>query len=307
MMSIRKHVVLVDEHGGPLAGMAPRLKELGFQILLVSDPNLLFETIRDVRKYSLVVINGAVIGRAATSFVSAIKEQHPELPVLFTSEAGAPVEFHAQKPDVVFSGPVLADTINEQAIRLLRESLYPNSIVDALKTIAAGTLSSFGRFTVSKDPFLKASRTLLLSFNAVIPLTGSDHMAGHLLVSAKEEVLRSCYSGLFNSAPVSIEVLEDLVGEMSNMMSGGIKAFIEKKGTSLLIGVPTFIRGQHVSFRRGITTPSLTVGATCQTANSKAPSGEDLFVELYFERVNPGIFDAKAESSLLESDEITFL
>ena len=217
------------------------------------------------------------------------------------------MEFRAQKPDVVFVGPFPAEKINEHAVELLRESLYPTAIVDGLKKITVEMLAPFGAFTVADEPFLKASRTLLLPLNAVIPLTGTDHMAGHLLVSAKEDVLRSAYTTMFNDEPTSIEVLEDLVGEISNMLAGGIKTFIEKKGTSLVIGVPTFIRGLQVSFRRGILTPSLTLGATLDGKRNGNPSGEDLFVELYFERIDPSIFDVVEQTDLLGGDEITFL
>ncbi len=306
-MSIRKHIVLVDEHGGTLAGMAPRLKELGFQIVLISDPNMVLDTVRNVRKLALVVMNGSMVKDLANSLVGALKGMHPELPVLYCGDTDAPVEFSGPKPDFIFVGPFPAEKINEHAIALLRQSLYPQAIVDGLRKITTDMLTSFGDFSVSEEPFLKASRTLLLPLNAVIPVTGSDHLAGHLLVSGKEDVLRSAYAALFGNDPASVEVLEDMVGEIANMLAGGIKTFIEKKGSSMVIGVPTFIRGQQVSFRRGILTPSLTLGATFNGKKQSGSTGEDLFVELYFERIDPAIFDVVEEAELLAGDEMTFL
>jgi CheY-specific phosphatase CheX len=168
-------------------------------------------------------------------------------------------------------------------------------------------LAGFGKFKLSDEPFLKASRTLLLPVNAMIPLSGSDHMAGHLIVSVKEEVLRALYRDMFQLDAPSVEALEDMTGEIANMLAGGLKALIEKKGTSLFIGVPTFIRGSMISFRRGLLTPSLSLGATHSSNQGGMGAGEDLFVELTFERIDPTLFDRKEEVEQVGEDELTFL
>ncbi len=307
-MIIRKQIVLVDQPDGALRSLEQSLGDSGYQILLVSEATMLLDTIENQRRLALVIINGRQFGVMGASLVSIIKLQHPELPIIYCQDPQAPTTFFAQRPDCIITGTVSVDLVNQDANTLLREGLYPPVLVEGLQNIAREMLSSFGSFSVSDEPFLKTRRTLLLPLNAMIPLVGSQHMEGHLFVSATEDTLQRAYTTLFGEEPGSIAVLEDLAGEICNMIAGGLKSFIEQKGTSVVIGVPTFVRGNQISFRRGTPTPSLTLGATLEGKPDVAgANGDDLFIELYFERIDPAIFQSVDQVQQLDAEEMTFL
>lgn len=297
-MAIRKHVLLVDKPDSPLTAVVPELKALDFSVMLVSAAQPALEVVRAFPKLALVLVSSRAIHNAE-SFVHQVRDICPELPVVWVQEAGQPVSAERlPKVSLLLHEPIAAAVLRQHAMQLLSEHFYPAEFVDALVRSADTVFESFGLSLKSQPPFLKANRTLLSSSTAVIPFTG-DNVSGYLLLSASRVEIDRIYRTIFSENPApSIDDYEDLLGEFCNQILGRFKEPLQRKGMSFALAVPMFIRGDNVSFRQRILTPSLTVGFE-ETA-------EGLFVELCIERLVETSGEV-VEEPVLESGEISFL
>ncbi len=90
----------------------------------------------------------------------------------------------------------------------------------------------------------------------VVGLTGSLSANVHLVLT--EATARSLVEGMIGSSDFGDADLRDAIGELTNMVAGGLKNRLDQKGFSLRLTIPTFIRGRDAQ----ITAKGFTFGST---------------------------------------------
>jgi hypothetical protein len=118
---------------------------------------------------------------------------------------------------------------------------WRTAVTDAATEIATRALSFPG--VVVQDPV--AAQRYAALIGAHIPLIGGGEALEMALVSSAEgcEVLTRAILGVTaGPAPRDVEIV-DAIGEIVNMLAGGMKRRLAKHGAHLALGLPIFVRG----------------------------------------------------------------
>jgi len=283
-LGLKKYVMLVDQDGGPLARLVPRLRELDFRVLRVPDVAGAVEFVKAFPKLSMVAINDTGDSEQNRRLLVSMRELQPDLPLLWHGPAlSLPTGENAQllPHDGITAGDLVAC-----AERLLSQHFYPPDFANYLAESALNAFAAFGAHAASVEPFLKASRTRLSELSAVIAFSGVE-IAGHLVVSGRRSVVEQVHMHLFGDASApGDEALVDLLGECSNRIIGRLLTYFEKRNRPFTFGLPLYLVGTQCMMFQGSHRPSLAVefeGAygslfaeLCLDAFDPAPDSPDL-------------------------------
>lgn len=295
---VKKYVLLVDEREGELTACASELKAMGYDVVRVAELRAALNAIATLDRLSLVVVNCGTAQRDYEAFLSSVRSLHPELPVLWLTDAKEAVTAFLKQPVATVAdqdGP----NLRLQASRLLRDEFYSSEIVGEVSDLAQQVLAEFGVKTARSEPYIKSNLTLLSDVNALMGFSG-EGLSGHLIVSATADDARAVYR---NSAPdqraPEYDDLEDLMGEVTNRVLGRIKRVFESRGLSFKLRPPSFIRGPQARYRNKASCPSLAI--------EFSDHGGMLRMEFCIDRMNPLVEVPMGNAEFVESGEITFL
>jgi CheY-specific phosphatase CheX len=215
-----------------------------------------------------VIASAAAAEDGGEEFLAEVKDIRPSLPVIW----GARTPAHTTKsrgtsPDSLIPEPIRSDTLRSTVSLLLSEHFYPKQIADAIQGAALEVLRTLGEFRLDGAAFLAANQTALSDFSSIIAFSGE--VSGHLMLSMATDDARSMHRAFLpGSRSVSIDSLEDLVGELCNRILGRINAFFSERGLASQPTTPIFIRaagstmrypGRHPSFALQLTTGQVRV------------------------------------------------
>jgi hypothetical protein len=122
-VAVKRYVMLVDQEGGPLARLIPRLRELDFRIVRVPEPSSAVEFVRVFPKLSMVAVTDTGDPEQNVALVSGMRELQPTLPLLWH---GPPLTLpEGQRVEVLPREDVTAGDLVACAERLLSQHFYP--------------------------------------------------------------------------------------------------------------------------------------------------------------------------------------
>jgi hypothetical protein len=253
-MAIKKHALVIDRPGGPLGAIASLVRDAGFEIARVSNVRGAVDLVGSSRRLSVVVVNGELVGAESRWLTSSIKEQQPDLPILWfvqdLSRGAPPTKIEAATADLQELSALMKD--------VAREDFYSATFVGQLTKDIQLVLAEFGVPMQAGQPCIKCNLVSLSEVNTFIAFTG-DGAAGHLILSASSGDLTRPFRTKFPHIQFpGQDDLEDYVGEIGNHLGGLLKRVIESSGIAeCRIGLPHFIRGSGGSFRHRAGVPSL--------------------------------------------------
>jgi CheY-specific phosphatase CheX len=205
----------------------------------------------DAPHVTAFVVDDSLGQSAAVGFFHRLQEARSTMPFVYVpNETPVLSSFGAVLPDLMLRRPVnhalLVNRIDDiLSFRSFNDVLI-GVLTDSLLGTIAGSFIPDARLTELR---FRASQIPLHAINATIPLCG-EGISGHLSVSATEETLRRLYRRMLpdKHAPSS-RMLEDLVGEMSNQLLGGVKQVLTGGGVDFALGVPMMYTGSSCPVR----------------------------------------------------------
>jgi CheY-specific phosphatase CheX len=248
-----KRALLVERLGGPLNALTAKIERLGYEVLRASDANAVTGLVGSLRRLSLVIVNGDGLRADPARLVGAIKERHPDLPILWlqADRAAAP-----RKVDYVSSE---LDKLEMRLDRMVSETFYSPSFIRAVVAGAQAVFEDSGAIMQASEACIKSSLTSLNELTSFIFFYGPG-LAGHTILTASEGDVASLYRKKFPKAQATgQDDIEDFLGELTNRIGGQIKRCLDPDAGDCRIGLPHFIRGAGASFRYKAGTPALAV------------------------------------------------
>lgn len=240
-MRIKKYVLLVDTHAGPLSGLAKELKRLEFRVALVPEKGAAIDFMRRFSKLGLIVINATEDPRQADLAVEA-QQAHPNLPVVILNGHGCEVQTVSKSWQV--EGPIDAATLEAQVADALREQSYPEQVLAALSFSTEEALAGFGSHFAAGQAYLRATRGMITEMTALLPFSGR-RVSGYLAVGSNRQTAINLHQTLFPHATTPEEEdLTDLLGEVCNRAIGRFHELFESRGLSFNFGVSLYLTGK---------------------------------------------------------------
>jgi CheY-specific phosphatase CheX len=262
-------------------------------VLRASDSNAVAGLVGSLRRLSLVLVNGESLRSDAVRLVGAIKERHPDLPVLWlqADRAAAPKKVDFVATDI--------EKLEGRLDRMVRETFYAPAFVRAVASGAQSVFADFGAPAQPSEPYIKSSLTSLSELTSFIFFYG-EGLAGHVLLSATAGDVASIYRTQFpKTQTLGQDDIEDFLGELTNRIGGQIKRCVDPQTGEYRMGLPHFIRGVGTAFRYKAGTPALALDLV---------SDERKFqMELCLHRFDHGMIRAADSQSGMQSGVITFL
>jgi hypothetical protein len=293
---VTRRALLVERLGGPLNALTPSIEKLGYEVVRASDAHAITRLVSSLRRLSLVIINGSSVRIDATRLVGAIKDLHPDLPVLwFESEAKSGGALPT-KIDFVCSD---VEKLGAHIARIVHEDFYSPALILQVIESAQAVLSEFGWKAAASGPCIKSSLTTLNEVTSLIFFWGSG-LAGHMLLSASAGDLSRMHGLQFPKAPATgQDDLEDFLGEVANQILGQIKGWLNLDEGDARMGLPHFIRGAGTGFRYKAGMPSLAIDFSSE--------GQKLQVELCMHRFDSEVPRPGERAQQLKRGVLTFL
>jgi CheY-specific phosphatase CheX len=254
--TIAKHALFIERLTGPLNDLAPALQRLGYEVRRASDAQAVEALIRSLRRLSLVAVNGDTLRTESARLVATIKNQHPDLPILWFTSDPKTVRTLPKRPDFVSTD---LKKLEERITQLVREEFYSPEFVRAILPGIQGVLDEFALPARPAEPCIKSNLTTLHEVNAFLFFSG-EGLAGHVVLSSSVGDLSVAYRMQFTRTRFpGHDDLEDLLGEVANQVVGQVKRTLDSDALDCRLGLPHFIRGTGVSFRHKAGAPSLAV------------------------------------------------
>lgn len=297
-MQVKKYVLLVDAPDGELALGAGELKASGYDVALVPDLGSALTAATELDRLSLVVVDCRRGAHECEEFMASIRGLHPNLPVIWLGDSRS-VLSQFLKPPCASEPESNLEGLRRSATKVLRERFYANDLVREIVDVAEQVLREFGVEATRSEPYFKSNLSVLGDINAHLSFSG-EGLSGHLLLTATAENARTLHR---RSAPKVLDPreddLEDLLGEISNRVLGGIKRIFESRALSFKLRTPSFIRGAQARYRSKSTAPRLAI----EFADDRG------FLRLEFcaDHMNTEAMTATDDSLFLNPGQITFL
>jgi chemotaxis protein CheX len=123
--------------------------------------------------------------------------------------------------------------------------------VDVLKTMA------FVEPKVGK-PFLKKTEKAIGDVTGIIGMTGAAK--GSLALSFSEKCILKIVSNMLGEEHTTVNgEIKDAVGEITNMISGAARQYLEKQGYKITAAIPTIISGKSHQVSHVLGGPSIII------------------------------------------------
>jgi len=146
---------------------------------------------------------------------------------------------------------------------------FLNSLLEVLKTMANIELSP-------QSPHLKTDRKSQGDVSGVIGMVGPQ-TKGSFSISLEKGLALAIYAGMLGDQADDInDDVTDMVGEITNMVSGGAKRILGEKGYEFEMATPTVVSGKNHELSHKVDGPRLAMNFT-------APQGKAT-LEICFDR-----------------------
>ncbi|MES1176428.1 MAG: chemotaxis protein CheX [Myxococcales bacterium] len=256
-MTPDRQVLVVDDADGALAPVIEELDRLGFRVIWVPTPLAALDFVVVSPRLSLVVVSAVAADAGGKEFLAGVKQMRPSLRIIWGMRADMP-RIRKRRPalDSVIPEPIQREVLRETVSTLLTECFYPSSIACAVKDAALEILGTLANFRIEGDAFLVPNQSALSEFSSIIVFSGEA--SGHLMLSMSGVDAGALYRRMLpGNAAISVDRLEDLVGELCNQILGRINAFFAQYSIAVQQTTPIFIRsagnsmyyaGRHPSF-----------------------------------------------------------
>lgn len=262
-MTHDKQVLVIDRTEGALSGVMAELDLLGFRVVWVTTFSAALEFARESPRLSLVIASAVTAEQGGQEFLTRLKQARPALPVIWGDRPESSTrQYSGPRPDSLIPEPIRPDALRSVMSDLLSEHFYPPALAHTIKTAALAALEPLAEFTVEGGAFLIGNRSALSDIAAIIAFSGDA--SGHLMVSMSSTDAQLLYRRLVPGArSVSVDLLEDLVGELCNRILGGINSFFAARAVTVQHTTPMFIRGSGSTVRYPGARPSFGVELAC--------------------------------------------
>jgi CheY-specific phosphatase CheX len=205
----------------------------------------------DAPHVTAFIVDDSLGQNAAVELFHRLQETRSTMPFVYVpTETPVLSSFGAVLPDLMLRRPVNHALLVSRIDEILSFRSFNDVIIDVLSDCVLASVSrSFLPDAQLHALRFRASQVPLYGINATIPLCG-EGISGHLSVSASEETLRRLYGRMLPDKPApSTRLLEDLVGEMSNQLLGGVKQMLTGGGVDFALGVPMMYTGMSCPVR----------------------------------------------------------
>jgi chemotaxis protein CheX len=125
---------------------------------------------------------------------------------------------------------------------------FVNSVINTLATMA-------GKTPVRLAPSLKQDNRAKGDISGIIGFAGKS-VHGSVALSFPQATALKIYSLMLGENVTTInEAVQDIVGELANIVAGGAKTEFEKEGMAFHISIPTVVVGRNHSIIHKCSTP----------------------------------------------------
>lgn len=248
------------------------------------------------------VVDDSVGEADAAELFRRLQQDGNGVPFVYVSREPAVLScFGPFLPDLLLRPPINYDVLIARLDELLSAAAFGDVMVDvATKGIVATMARAFIPSAEVHMLRYRACQRPVHEINATIPLCG-EAISGHLSVSAPADMLRRLYHRMVpRKAPPSDRMLEDLVGEMSNQLLGGLKGVLTMGGIDFALGIPMMYTGLNCPVRYRSRSGSLLLYIR---GNDRA---DEVAVDLALDSVRKG-YDESNEADARETGELAFL
>ena len=146
---------------------------------------------------------------------------------------------------------------------------FLNAILNVLSTMAMIEAEA-------GKPYVKANKTALGDVSGMIGMAG-DKVKGSFAITFTEKCILHIASQMLGEEISTVDdTVRDLVGEITNMVSGGAKRELSEKGYKFEMAIPSSITGKNHTITHKTTGAIIVVPFTIQEIG-------DFFVEVCFE------------------------
>ena len=138
-----------------------------------------------------------------------------------------------------------------QKIKKSDKNPYDAKVINAITVCIAETIAAqLGKAPEMGGPTIKATTLSLGDFSTIIALSGEDSR-GSIAISFQEELLKLLGLKFLEGQEFEYDqkLLEDLAGEMGNLLCGNIKLKLSNLGIKVMIGLPKVVHGKGHSIR----------------------------------------------------------
>jgi CheY-specific phosphatase CheX len=252
-----RQVLVVGEADRALGPVIEELDRLGFRVVWLPTPLAALDFLTVSPRLSLVVVSAAAADAGGKEFLAGVKQSRPALRIIWGMRPDMP-RIRKRRPalDSVINEPISLEALRENVSMLLAECFYPASIATAIKGAALEILGTLADFRIEGDAFLASKQSFLSEFSSIIVFSGEA--SGHLMLSMSGVEAAALHRRMLpRTALISVDRLEDFVGELCNQILGRINAFFAQYSIGVHQGTPIFIRssgnsmyyaGRHPSF-----------------------------------------------------------
>ncbi len=127
---------------------------------------------------------------------------------------------------------------------------FLNSLLEVLKTMASIELTP-------QEPHLKTDRKSQGDISGVIGMLGPQ-TKGSFSISLEKQLALAIYKGMLGEEAEDInDAVSDMVGEITNMVSGGAKRILGEKGYDFDMATPTVVSGRGHEISHKVDGPQL--------------------------------------------------
>jgi hypothetical protein len=292
---LARHALFIERITGPLNDLSPLMRTLGYQVVRASDPETITKLLGRLRRLSVVVMNCDTLKADCAKLVTAVKNEHPDLPI--GALAKDPTSSLLPTPKFEFLTGELKSLQDWLASRT-RGEIYSAELIRRLLTGFQALLASFALPSRPSEPCLKSSLAQLNEVNAFVSFgSESERVSGHLILSASANDMAAAYrTHVRRTRFPGHEDLEDLLGEVANLATGQLKRAIGAEDSRT--GLPYFVRGAGAALRHKAGAPSLEFEFAQRQAKVR--------VELCIHRLDGGFIQV-GDGSQMPSGELRVL
>jgi chemotaxis protein CheX len=136
---------------------------------------------------------------------------------------------------------------------------YDAKVINAITKAVIETVGSYlGSEPKVSGPAIKPNDIAIGEFSTLVGLQGQG-TSGSVAITFPESMLRIFASKFLEGQEITVDksMLEDIAGEMGNLLSGAIKLKLSALGVKIAIGLPQVIHGSKHSIRHMVTNPVL--------------------------------------------------
>ncbi len=242
--SLRRLLIVVSNQACIQVDKLNAVSEDHYEIRQVKDIESAFKWVAS--PYVAACIVHASIGDShAAEFFGRLNQERSEVPLLYlASDVALLSGFGTVLPEAVVHEPVDHASLSLRISEMLSCDVLAGALLDVTIDSLMRTVTESFIPDATADPLrLRAGQVPVHAINATLPFCGPS-VSGRITLSANPQTIERVYSRLLPSrSRVTTRELEDLLGEMSNQLLGGLKRVMSAGGLDFALGVPMMYTG----------------------------------------------------------------